>query len=89
MSDKNHEEEIAEINDLIEDLAAGNHSVFEVPAKTSRIMAREVMRLREANEKKEEKITRLHGLIINAHDGLGSAAGYLSSAKQLIEYGHL
>ena len=56
MSDKNHEEEIAEIKDLVEDLAAGNRSVFKVPAKASRIMAREIIRLREKVDRLEDRL---------------------------------
>ena len=53
------------------------------------VMAREIIRLREELEERDQKINRLRGLITNAQDGIGSASSYLSSAKQLIEYGHL
>ena len=65
MSDKSHEEEIAKIDDLIRDLAAGNHSVFKVPAKASRIMAREIMRLREELDRQTNKYLDLSDKMTN------------------------
>ena len=58
MSDKKHEEEIAKINDMIEDAASGfgaapNALAYDCNIKT---MAREIMRLQEERKKARKNI---------------------------------